>query len=148
VALTHHFLIAAGTARYQHLDTAGQLPSVVEDVALVAGFFTGLGFQRVLSELGDDPCRGDLERRLGGWLTAAERTARDVLIFYYSGHGESVDDDAHYLVFRDTEYSHDRPLPHTALADDQLVRLFAASPVQHAPLILDTCPGRGVRRGA
>jgi WD40 repeat protein len=139
------YLIAAGTAHYEHLADAEQLPSVDADVALVVDWFTRHGYTRVLPALGASPTLAALRSSLGAWLTADARNANDRLVFYYSGHGESVSHDAHYLLARDSQLRDGRLLSHSALPDDELARLFADSPIQHALVILDTCySGRGI----
>ena len=139
------YLIASGTACYDHLPEEAQLPSVDRDLDLVSRWFTHIGYRRVLSGLGRSPTTHALKRSLGGWLTAKERSPRDRLILYYSGHGESVDDDAHFLLARNSKYKSGKLLSHTALADAELARLIANSPIQHALVFLDTCyAGRGI----
>jgi Caspase domain len=136
------YLIAAGTATYKHL---GSLPSVTDDITRVVDCFTGLGYTRVLPELGEDPDVDDLRRCLGDWLSGEERRPSDLLILYYSGHGERVENDTHYLAARNTRYSGPMILPHTAFPDEELASSLRVSPIQHALIILDTCfAGEGI----
>jgi hypothetical protein len=139
--MTHRrrYIIAAGSARYENLPEERQLPSVISDVALVSSWFVRHGFEYVLRELGESPTAGDLANRLGDWFGSDSRTPYDIVVLYFSGHGEAVDRDAHYLLARDSRFNNAGLLPHTALADDELARLVAASPVQHALIVLDTC---------
>lgn len=49
------FLIAIGTASYEHLPAFAQLPGVVDEIALIVELFTNLGYQRELTELSLNP---------------------------------------------------------------------------------------------
>jgi len=82
------FLIAAGTATYDHLSDDEQLPSVNDDLRRIVDLFTTrLGYERVLPGLGDNPTSDEIRRKLGDWLNDAGRAASDRIVFYYSGHG-------------------------------------------------------------
>src|SRR5271154_3856966 len=99
------FLIAAGTARYDHLPAEDQLLSVNEDLSRIVDLFTTkLGYERVLPSLGDNPTSDRIRRELGDWLKDAGRTASDRIAFYYSGHGV-VESGVHYLETSDTKES-------------------------------------------
>ena len=93
------FLIAAGTASYDHLE-GDQLPSLKDDLDRIVKLFTGdLGYERVLPGLGDNPTSDELCHRLSEWLT--ERDPSDRIVFYYSGHGV-VEGRDHYLLTKDS----------------------------------------------
>src|SRR5437868_656094 len=83
------FLIAAGTARYRFLPEDEQLPSIDEALRLVIDLFTGkLGYERVIPGLGDSPTVEELRAGLSDWLTDEQRRASDLVVIYYTGHGE------------------------------------------------------------
>ncbi|MGX1887831.1 caspase family protein [Streptomyces sp. NPDC055287] len=129
--------MSAGTARYDHLAPHEQLESVTHDVALVADLFcSSLGYQRILPELGADPSSSRFRELLSDWLASQERTSTDLLVVYYSGHGATGLDRRHYLLSRDSKPSN---LVGTAIPTEDLIRMFAGSPVQHALIILDAC---------
>lgn len=134
------YLIAAGCASYKHLPEEVQLPSVRDDLRLVSDFFSRAGYERVLPELGEDPTSEQLTTSLGDWLADEQRSPNDVLVFYFSGHGEGKARDTHYLVLSDSRFnSNNVLLSHTAVAADALARIFADSKIQHSLLIFDTC---------
>ncbi len=135
------FLIAAGTAEYDFLEPESWLPEVKEAVRSVAELFTKkLGYERVLPGLGESPTVGELREGLSNWFAAKERQASDLVVIYYSGHGETCEDD-HVLLARDSDLKN---LAGTSLASGDLARFLANSPAQQILLVLDTCQaGRG-----
>lgn len=134
------YLIAAGCASYRYLPQEAQLPSVRDDLRLVSDFFSRAGYERVLPELGEDPTSEQLKTSLGDWLADEQRSPNDVLVFYFSGHGEGKARDTHYLLLSDSRFNSNKVLlSHTAVAADELARSFADSKIQHSLLIFDTC---------
>ena len=120
------FLIAAGTAHYQFLPEEDQLPTVDDAVRLIVELFTGkLGYERVLPGLGNSPTVEELRTGLSNWLTADEpadkRRASDLVVIYYSGHGEVGQDD-HFLLAADSRRHRETGsvLSATALASGDL----------------------------
>jgi hypothetical protein len=88
------FFIGAGTAHYDHLAKAdwlpGDLESVPGDLERLTGLFCGqLGYTQVLAELGDNPTSQQLLGTLSAWLTDPARRADDLVVIYYSGHGDT-----------------------------------------------------------
>jgi WD40 repeat protein len=144
------FLIAAGTARYDHLPEERQLPSVAGDLRLIVDCFARLGYQRVLAEVSENPTTTQFERAVCDWFTDPARTSRDQVVFYYSGHGETRD--RHYLWLADTQARLEPRtgalvlVTGTAVASEDLIRpLILDSPIQQAIILLDTChSGRGI----
>jgi hypothetical protein len=120
---------------------------VATDVATVSDWFVRDGFEHVLPELGDSPTLNVLRESLTTWFSDSERSARDIVVLYYSGHGEAVDRDSFFLIARDTRFGPRGPLPLSALPHDDLARVVADSPVQHALIIIDTCYSGGVVTG-
>src|SRR5205807_2605157 len=104
------------------------------------------GYTRVLPELAESPSKQRLQQNLVRWLTDEDRRPSDQLVFYYTGHGETLD--RHYLIPADGRYQRDtqRLITSSAVAVETLLHpLFVDSPVQHALVILDTCySGRGI----
>ena len=137
--LCERFLIAAGTAYYDRLPEEQQLPSVRDDTTRIIGWFTTRGYRHVLPHLTENPTAADLRSEIGKWFTDATRTQRDRVVVYYSGHGEVVGGDGHYLCARDVEYGPLGLLAHTAYPDEAIANAIAASSVQHALIIFDTC---------
>jgi hypothetical protein len=137
------FLIAAGTAHYEFLPMEEQLSGVDDAVRLVVELFTGkLGYEQVLPHPGDSPPVDQLRTELTDWLTAEDRRADDLVVIYYSGHGETWDDD-HYLLAANSRRQN---LAGTALASGDLARTLTQTRVQQILLVLDTCyAGRGGR---
>src|SRR5262245_26451713 len=87
-ASERRFLIAAGTARYQHFDAADQLPSAPDEVRRIVKLFTRkLGYQRVLTRFGLNPNSKRFHTALSRWLREPERHESDHVVLYYSGHG-------------------------------------------------------------
>ena len=115
-----HYLIACGTSHYMNLDDEQQLDQVPKEIETIVHLFTSrFGYERVLEHLGINPKAEDIKREFADWLLSAEVGAGDCVIFYYSGHGESVPGDKHYLWMKDTVPT---KLPQTALTTDELVR--------------------------
>jgi hypothetical protein len=135
------YLVAAGTARYAFLPPEAQLSRVATDVSHLTRVFERFGYQRVLQELEEDPTVEALRRGLSRWLRSPERRTDDVVVVHYAGHGDK-ELGRHYLLAADSEGD---DLVGTALAAEDLVRMLAASPVQHLLIVLDTCyAGRGI----
>src|SRR5262249_32166721 len=114
------FLIAAGTANYDYLPEDLQLPSVVSDIARIVLWFKSHGYQPVLPKLAQNPTSADLRREIGDWFSDKTRTPSDRVVIYYSGHGEVLDSDGHYLCARDVRYGELGLMPHTAYADEEI----------------------------
>ena len=131
------YLIAAGTAQYRGLPEAPRLWSVPGDLDRLAELFCRrLGYERVLPELAEDPESGTLRGKLSTWLHDDTRRDDDVVVIYYSGHGDSANN-IHYLLATDTVEGN---LAGTALATEELGRMLGeTSKVRHLLVILDTC---------
>ncbi|HET6212495.1 MAG TPA: caspase family protein, partial [Micromonosporaceae bacterium] len=141
---SRRFLIATGTTHYPHRSDLDERPELVTEIDSIRTLFTGphlqlgsnsrLGYQQVPG-FGANLTSAELKQRLRAFLTAGERTSDDIVVFYYTGHGD-VDDSGEFLF----------PLPDTT--DDivttvpagELARwLLAGTVVQRVFIILDTC---------
>ncbi|MFM7474592.1 MAG: caspase family protein [Microcystis aeruginosa] len=135
-----YYLIACGTKDYKNLDPDKQLPSVETDLELVNNLFTsGFGYERVLPSLHLNPTTDDLKKLFPNWLRDKERHGtKNILIFYYSGHGEYCQGDGHYLILEDTNSD---DIPSTALPTQDLVRPIKNKQVTISQVlyIIDTC---------
>ncbi|CCI17986.1 hypothetical protein MICAF_3400004 [Microcystis aeruginosa PCC 9807] len=134
---TKYYLIACGTKDYNAFD---QLPSVETDLELVNSLFTsGFGYERVLPSLHLNPTTDDLKKLFPNWLRDRERHGtKNILIFYYSGHGEYCPGDGHYLILKDTDID---DIYLTALPTQDLVRPLKNNQVTISQVlyIIDTC---------
>ncbi|MFN9258309.1 caspase family protein, partial [Microcystis sp.] len=132
-----YYLIACGTKDYNAFE---QLPSVETDLELVNSLFTsGFGYERVLPSLHLNPTTNDLKKLFPNWLRDRERHGtKNILIFYYSGHGEYCQGDGHYLILEDTNSD---DIPSTALPTQDLVRPIKNNQVTISQVlyIIDTC---------
>ena len=115
-----YYLIACGTSDYQHLHPDKQLPGVKDEVETIVKIFTEkFGYTRVLDEFGSNPNRRIL-KGLADWLTADERTDKDIVVFYYSGHGV-ITPDGHYLMMEATE---EATIIQTGLKTEELIKVL------------------------
>jgi hypothetical protein len=134
---TRYYLIACGTKDYNAFP---ELPSVEADLELVNSLFTSnFGYERVLPSLHLNPTTNDLKQKFPDWLRDGERDGTEnILIFYYSGHGEYCQGDRHYLVLEDTNSD---DIASTALPTEDLVRPLNNKKIKISQIlyILDTC---------
>jgi WD40 repeat protein/uncharacterized caspase-like protein len=132
------FLIAVGTERYTNLGDDWQLTSVPADLDTIENLFASpaYGYRRVLTDLRMDPTSRRLLRGLQRWLTDHERSAEDVAILYYTGHGDVLDP-TFYLITADTE---DGDYENTAVDVGRIIRLLRqGSPVRRLLVVIDAC---------
>jgi hypothetical protein len=140
-----YYLIACGTKDYPNLGDYESLDSVEADIERVVNVLSKFGYQRVLtSNLDLNPSRDALIVAFAEWLQSEELDEADRVVFYYSGHGHSIEGDRHYLLLRDTRES---VLAQTSVATDELVRPLINKGVNTSQIlyIIDTCyAGQGV----
>jgi WD40 repeat protein len=140
------FLIAAGTQNYSELGSLAKLDSVPADLLAIVELFTSpeTGYLEALSGLRHDPKSQQFEDDVERWLTASERLATDIVVVYYSGHGEVVDD-SFYLLTADTTDGH---YVRTAVDSSNIVKwLRESSPVRRIMIIIDACySGRAAQK--
>jgi WD40 repeat protein len=128
------FLIAKGTAGYED-KRVPSLPSVEKDVARVKELFTRMGYEVALSNLEISPTSRAFRSALGNWTRETDRNDSDIVVVYYSGHGE-IEQNRHYLLTAD---SNPDDLLDTAIPTEDLGRRFAGSQIQLVLLLIDTC---------
>ena len=136
-------IIAAGTARYDHLPPQLQRPELKEVVDSVAALFTGsLGYSRALEEISLDPKSDDLVKNLDKWFGSTDRDKSDWVVFYYTGHGQLEGDN----LFLMTSDSQDGLIASTAVSTERLGQILASTGaggkkrrVKNCLLIVDTC---------
>jgi len=132
---TKYYLIACGTKDYNAFE---QLPSVETDLERVIDLFTrDFGYQRVLTDLDINPKKDEITLKFAQWLQQNCRET-DIVIFYYSGHGEYILGDRHYLLLEDTDIDN---IDLTALPTQDLVRPLNNKQVTISQIlyIIDTC---------
>lgn len=136
------FLITVGVAEYDRLPAEDQLPSVPHEIRTIVELFgTDLGYSRVLQDLAASPPAESIRARLSTWLTESERHADDLVVIYWSGHGETGNDGRHYLLASNFEGNYAAQ----ALCTEDLGHILAASPVRNMLVMLDTCySGQGL----
>jgi len=137
VGKNRYYLIACGTSSYH--PEYSQLPGVETDIKKVVNLFTqNFGYKQVLTNLQLNPNKNALEEEFSKWLRDKERSNRDIVIFYYSGHGEYYHNDRHYLLMEDTD---PKNLPGKSLPVEDLVRPLNHPEVKIGAIlyILDTC---------
>jgi hypothetical protein len=123
------YVITAGTSQYANTSA---LPSVPQDLADVGAALGSVGYSLALTLT--DPRADELRRALDTWVSSSVR-GDDVLILYYTGHGER-DANRHYLLCADSVPGR---LPGTALATEDVVRILTSEGVRRLLLIVDTC---------
>jgi WD40 repeat protein len=129
------FLIAAGTHEYPNYPAVGKLPQVPTDVARISHLLTKrFGYKRILEEHSADPTSTKFTDALTAWLKASERTDKDVLAIYYSGHGKIKSGKLYLLTANSTENIID-----TAIAADLLAARLDDSFLKRLLLMLDVC---------
>ncbi|KVC74847.1 caspase family protein [Burkholderia ubonensis] len=123
-------LIAAGTAHFQNFP---ELPRVEDELKCILSAFAELGYETQQGALNPD------HEQLGKlFADACEKcTDQDLVVAYYTGHGEKAEEDRFYLVTSD---SAPNKLHRTALAADDLARAMTiGSRAKQTLVILDVC---------
>src|ERR1700722_5186895 len=132
-SIEQHYVLAAGTSIYPNFENSDLL-SVPADIDSVADAFSSLGFTRILTTKSLNGPSREFRSTFNDWLHAPERSSKDRLVFYYSGHGEKTA--RHYLLFQNSRAGQ---FVETALAAESIIEMILESPVQQAWMNLDTC---------
>lgn len=131
------FLIAVGVGEYPNLKD-GQLPNAEQELNNATKLFCDLGYTRVLPSISLNPTRDAFRAQVHEWLQTHPHKPKDLLTFYFSGHGFD-DGDQHYLLFSDSSLEN---LDGSAMAVADLARLILkSSQFDQSLVILDTCYG-------
>ncbi|NET85542.1 MAG: caspase family protein, partial [Moorea sp. SIO1F2] len=133
-----YYLIACGTSNYNDQDV-DNLDSVPTDLQRVVDLFIHkFGYEEALTNLRLNPNKNELIKQFSDWLQHEERCESDRVIFYYSGHGEDLKGDRHYLLMEETDYNQ---LPQTSLPTEDLVRPLNNEGVNIEQIlyIIDSC---------
>jgi len=117
----------------------GRLRVCVQDVTAIRGRLAAGGYDPQRLRLLTDETPADLPTR-ANILTALEAVARatgpdDLLLFYYSGHGDEVEDES-YLVARDGRRV---SLRRTGVSLADIRDIVLTAPAQAKVIILDAC---------
>ena len=140
-----YYLIACGTKDYHPESGFNALESVEDDLERVVKALAKFGYQHVLRDvLYLNPSEPALKREFAKWLLKTDLAEQDQIIFYYSGHGDSIDGDGHYLLLQETEKS---LLRETAFRTDDLVGPLLKPKIKATQFlyIIDTCyAGQGI----
>ena len=83
------FLIAAGTSDLRVSSEDAQLPSVEQDLERIRTLFCEpLHYENALPDLKINPKREIFREALRDWIRKKDRSESDVVVIYYSGHGD------------------------------------------------------------
>ncbi|MFD3843885.1 caspase family protein, partial [Streptomyces sp. NPDC058642] len=130
------YLIAAAVSRYPKCADWDR-PGLVAAREQIVELFTGQLGYRHHTALGLDPTGQQLREQLRAFCTSDERREDDLVVVYFSGHGEVLEDGSeHVLLMADTDPA---DVPFTSLPTADLVRVFRGTRVRRLLLILDTC---------
>lgn len=130
--------VLAGVNAYDDNYNYGSLSVCASDAqaiqkALVAGGFDAGRIHLLTDEIGKPPTRANIIGALESVANATERD--DLLLFYYSGHGDEFDDQS-YLVARDGQHV---ALKYTGLSVALVEEIMKAAPARAKVIILDAC---------
>jgi WD40 repeat protein len=140
----HRFLIAAGTENYPEYGDEARLQRVPEELRTIVEAFSGLGYKPIPIKAWLNPTDDDLRKGISTWHREKERGPDDIVVLYYTGHGDTTKDKQYYLL---TSNSNPENLAGTAVTAGELAgwALEGTSP-RRVLVILDTCfAGEGVQ---
>src|SRR5208283_2317380 len=111
------FFISVCVEQYSS-DRLNHLPIVPDESAEMTALMHSLGYTAVLGQLRHSPTAADFKTTFRDWLSNRPEDARDMLMFYFTGH--AVDDgDRQYLLLSDSSLD---DLDGTAIAVEDLAR--------------------------
>jgi WD40 repeat protein len=128
------FLLATGVSHYPGLHNR-DLPTVEQDLKQVVELFTTtLGYQHVPAP-GPNPTAEELRFGLEDFARDPDRRGEDLVVVYYVGHGEILDDGRHVLLLPDSTRTRTTDINTAELARWLLTR----TRVRRLLVILETC---------
>ncbi|MGK7913129.1 MAG: caspase family protein [Synechococcus sp.] len=133
--IPRYYLIACGTSTYS--DPSDNRLGVEQEINGIVRIFTEVfGYTQVLKSISNNPDK-EFIVEIANWLASSERTEKDVVAFYYSGHGENARP-GHCLLLQNSD--RDR-IEITGLETEKLIYTFLQkdSKVKHILMIIDTC---------
>jgi uncharacterized caspase-like protein len=130
--------VLVGVNEYEDKANYGQLQVCVKDVEaiydqLVAGGFEAARIRLLTDDKGDPPSRANVLSALKAVADATEPD--DLLLFYYSGHGEEVGGES-YLIARDGRRL---VLDDTAVSLSRVKEIVEEAPARAKVIVLDAC---------
>lgn len=138
------WVVAVGINDYEEDDNYPNLSVCVDDVNTIRKNLLKNGYNdnniRVLSDQEELPTRNNIMAALQSVANAAEKD--DLLLFYYSGHGDEADNTS-YLVARD---SRGVILKESAVSMSWITKVVTESSARAKVIILDACHS-GVNTG-
>lgn len=143
-ALRRNWAVFVGADDYEDQEHYPSLSVCVADAQALASQFTANGFPAERMQVitgdrpGNRPTRGNILNTL--YTTAKATRPDDLLLFYYSGHGDADEDDS-YLVASDGWAS---SLRDTAVPFSRIKQIMQDAPARNKVVILDACHA-GVR---
>lgn len=141
--MSKRLALVVGNSRYDD-PTLTKLKTPKADAAALASVLGDPhigGFDEVLELV--DPTEAEARRAIGDFFR--RRHPRDLLLFYFSGHGVKDDRGRLYLALRDTEYER---LSTTAIASAFLVEHMDDCRSRRQVIILDCCNSGAFARGS
>jgi len=106
--MSKKLIISICTSTYQHQGRQEELPVLKTTRQELQRLFTGqLGYEGGLEEISENPTAQVMNMGLSRWFHAAERNTDDLVVIYYTGHGEiGGSADRFFLLTTDFEYPH------------------------------------------
>ncbi len=139
------FCVTVAIDRYQHLPVESQLNRPSTDAELIARTLLSAGYEQPITGMGNYWPAEQIRSAISQWARDAEFQPNDAVVFYFAGHGLVENRDRHYLLCSNSD-----PFDAgTALATEDLVRIFVRNGVRNLLMILDVCyAGAGAADGA
>lgn len=137
------FLIATGTSEYRHLSGQNR-EELVNEVARMHRLFTRFGYQTVpgfMMNMSGEELKTAIRK-----FVRQDRRAEDIIVFYYTGHGEVV---GREFLLLPHDVNPQDVHEHGISASDLASWLLAGTVVGNVLIVLDTChAGRGAEQFA
>ena len=138
------FLISVGASRYDPATGFRDLPSVERDIRRVKTLLSSYGYQAVLPAIELNARASGIRETVTDFCASADRSPEDVVVFYFSGHGDEASGGRHYL----WPSGANRLNPSgTGIATGELARWFfegGGRRAENVMIILDACyAGKG-----